>query len=102
MRVMVLGGTVFIGKAIVGALLDAGHDVVVVHRGEHEPPDLTNAVGHIHAERSSFIDLDLPAWRPDAVVDTMAMSRADAELLLSVLPADARLVVLSSMDVYRA
>jgi uncharacterized protein YbjT (DUF2867 family) len=39
-RVAVLGGTRFIGRAVLAELTAAGHDPLVVHRGEHEPPDL--------------------------------------------------------------
>src|SRR3954468_97213 len=99
MRVMVLGGTRFIGKAVVRALVDGGHAVVVVHRGEHEPPDLP-PVEHIHADRREPWP-DLSTWRPDAVVDTLCMSRSDADTLVAAVPDGVRLVVLSSMDVYR-
>ena len=40
MRVMVLGGTRFIGAAVVEELHANGHELLVVHRGEHEPADL--------------------------------------------------------------
>ena len=36
MRVAVIGGTGFIGRAIVAELEAAGHAVLVVHRGERE------------------------------------------------------------------
>ncbi len=103
MRVMVLGGTRFIGAAIVGELDAHGHELLVIHRGEHEPDGLP-AADHLHASRR-----DLPHLRgavddfgPEAVVDTIAMSAADAETALAAVGGDARLLVLSSMDVYRA
>ena len=34
MRIIVLGGTRFIGRASVEELVRAGHSVMVVHRGE--------------------------------------------------------------------
>ena len=43
----------------------------------------------------------LREWRPDAVIDTRAMTAADASAVLPHLP-DAHLVLLSSIDVYRA
>jgi nucleoside-diphosphate-sugar epimerase len=59
---------------------------------------------HLHTERA-----DLPRHRatlaefhPDAAIDCRALTRADAETALTALPADIRLVVISSMDVYRA
>jgi nucleoside-diphosphate-sugar epimerase len=103
MRVMVLGGTRFIGMAIVEELVANGHELLVVHRGEHEPADLPE-VDHLHADRQ-----DLPHLRgavddfdPEAVVDNSAYSTADAETALAAVGGDVRLLVVSSMDVYRA
>jgi nucleoside-diphosphate-sugar epimerase len=103
MRVMVLGGTRFIGAAIVEELDAHGHELLLVHRGEHEPDHLP-AADHLHADRH-----DLPQLRdavadfaPDALVDTCALSRNDADTALAAIDRDLRLLVLSSMDVYRA
>ena len=96
MKVAVLGGTIFVGRGVVEALVAAGHDVVVVHRGEHEPGDDFPDVEHLHADRA-----DLPRITADAVVDCRAISRGDVEAVLARLP-DVPLVVLSSVDVYPA
>lgn len=103
MRVVVLGGTRFIGRAIVAELVAAGHDVLLVHRGQHEPAGLPD-VPHLHARRCNLLAHtdDLRRFQPDGVVDVSAMTRADAETALAALPAGPRLVVVSSMDVYRA
>ena len=37
MRVLILGGTLFIGRRIALELLARGDDVMVVHRGQTEP-----------------------------------------------------------------
>lgn len=103
MRVVVLGGTRFIGRAITEDLVAAGHEVLVVHRGRSEPADLV-AVKHAHVDRndeSALRDV-LAGARADGLIDTVALTRADAETTLRALPGDPRLVVLSSMDVYRA
>jgi len=104
MRVMVLGGTRFIGAAIVEELHDHGHEQLLVHRGEHEPDGAGRLADHLHADRR-----DLPHLRgavadfdPEALVDTGAMSAADAEAALAAVGDGTRLLVLSSMDVYRA
>jgi nucleoside-diphosphate-sugar epimerase len=105
MRVMVLGGTRFIGAAIVEELHAAGHELLLVHRGEHEPDGgAAAAADHLHADRR-----DLPHLRgavadfgPEALVDTCAMAAADAETALATAGDGVRLLVLSSMDVYRA
>jgi UDP-glucose 4-epimerase len=103
MKVAVLGGTRFIGRAIVEEVAAAGHELLVVHRGSREPID-TVAVEHAHLERQDLTSLReiLAGFRPDALVDTCAMTRADAEGAVAALPGEARLLVLSSMDVYRA
>ena len=103
MRVMVLGGTRFIGAAVVEELVAHGHELLVVHRGEHEPPDLPE-VEHLHAERQDLPHLRGPVdeFDPEAVVDNCAYSAADAETALAAVGGDVRLLVVSSMDVYRA
>jgi UDP-glucose 4-epimerase len=103
MRVIVLGGTRFIGRATVEQLQRAGHDVLVVHRGLTEPADLP-AVEHLHADRAQLAQhrAALAAFRPDAVLDAIALTRQDAEVASAALPENVRLVVLSSIDVYRA
>lgn len=103
MRVTVFGGTVFIGRAIVEELAAAGHDVTVVHRGEHETEEQAR-VTHLHLAREEWAANPRPiaATEPDTIVDCLAMSRDDVERALAVVPKSAHLVVLSSHDVYRA
>jgi nucleoside-diphosphate-sugar epimerase len=103
MRVMVLGGTRFIGAAIVEELHAHGHELLVAHRGEHEPADLPE-VDHLHADRQDLPHLRGPIheFDPEAVVDNCAYSAADAETALAAVGDDVRLLVTSSMDVYRA
>jgi nucleoside-diphosphate-sugar epimerase len=103
MRVMVLGGTRFIGAAIVEELHAHGHELLVVHRGEHEPAHLPE-VDHLHADRRDLPRLRGPVaeFGPEALVDNCAYSAADAETALVTVGDDVRLLVVSSMDVYRA
>ena len=102
MRVLILGGTLFIGRRIALELLARGDDVMVVHRGQTEPAELSGCA-HVHASRTALAEVadQLGAWHPDAVIDTRAMTAADASAVLPHLP-DAHLVLLSSIDVYRA
>ena len=53
MKVLVIGGTLFIGRALVAELLKAGHDVVVLHRKKKH--DLGKRVGNIMADRNDAI-----------------------------------------------
>jgi nucleoside-diphosphate-sugar epimerase len=117
MRVMVLGGTGFVGAAVVEELHAGGHELLVVHRGEHEPADLPEGSGeprggapvgrevdHLHTDRQDLPHLRGPVgeFDPEAVVDVCAYSAADAETALAAVGDDVRLLVVSSMDVYRA
>jgi len=102
-RVVVLGGTRFIGRAIVEELAATGNKVLVVHRGNLEPDDMPPAP-HLHADRAEIgaHRKEIAAFEPDAAVDCRALTRADSEVVLDALPAGLRLIVISSIDVYRA
>jgi hypothetical protein len=109
MRLLVLGGTRFIGDRIVRAAQRRGDEVTIVHRGLTEPADdpAGDAPGghgtHVHVDRADFaaISARVRALRPDAVIDTCALTRADADSVLPHLP-DVPVILLSSTDVYRA
>jgi nucleoside-diphosphate-sugar epimerase len=103
MRILVLGGTRFIGRALVLELLGCGHEVVVVHRGEHEG-ELPAEVVHIHVERSQLPVRreQLASFTADAAIDLSAMTGVDAEALIGALDSSVPLVAASSCDVYRA
>jgi nucleoside-diphosphate-sugar epimerase len=103
MRVLVLGGTRFIGRAAVEMLVARGHHVMVVHRGELEPSDFVT-VNHLHVDRAALgsVRAELAAFAPDAVLDSVALTKTDAETAVAALPDSPRVVVLSSIDVYQA
>ncbi|MFJ6793054.1 NAD-dependent epimerase/dehydratase family protein [Streptomyces sp. NPDC091268] len=68
MRLLMLGGTEFVGRAITEDALDRGWEVTVFHRGHHAPPPGATAV---HGDRCAPGGLDALAegeW--DLVVDT--------------------------------
>lgn len=102
MRVLVLGGTTFIGRRVVERLHERGDRVLVVHRGQREPANWV-PVGHLHtdrhelaAHRDAVRDFD-----PQAVVDTYALTGEDVTAVLDALP-EVPTVVMSSQDVYQA
>jgi nucleoside-diphosphate-sugar epimerase len=103
MHVLVLGGTRFIGLALVRALQAYGHRVLLAHRGEHEPAALAG-LPHLHCNRRELSQHRefLQGLALDGVVDTCAMTGPDALAALRALPSGTRRVVLSSVDVYRA
>lgn len=103
MRVVILGGTWFVGRAICAELAARGHELLVVHRGQPEPPDLPSA-SHLHADRAAWPEhrAAIAGFRPDAAVDVSARSAQGADSALRALPDGLRLVALSSVAVYRA
>ncbi|HEX2681234.1 MAG TPA: NAD-dependent epimerase/dehydratase family protein, partial [Candidatus Dormibacteraeota bacterium] len=103
MRIVVLGGTRFIGRGIVEELAAAGHELLIVHRGKLEPDDMP-VVKHLHCDRGELLARaeELRAFQADAGIDCRALTRRDAEIALEVLPAVRRWMVISSIDVYRA
>jgi len=104
MRVLIIGGTGFIGQWIVRALVEHAHEVRLFHRGR-TIATLPPSVSHIHGERAElprFAPL-LRAWAPDVVLDTCAYDRDDLALVKRATEEiPCRFVILSSMDVYRA
>jgi quercetin dioxygenase-like cupin family protein len=101
MRICVLGGTRFVGRAVVEHLTGRGHELLVVHRGRSEPDDLP-AVEHLHVDRPELAGQAARLQGFDGVVDSFAMTADHAEAALAALPDGIPLVVLSSMDVDRA
>jgi len=104
MRVLVIGGTKFIGPAAVARLHGMGHEVTVFHRGETESIDLHDMT-HLHGDRQHLADFtaDFKRLAPDVVLDTVAYTERDAQTVMATFAGIARrIVVLSSMDVYRA
>jgi nucleoside-diphosphate-sugar epimerase len=106
MRVLIIGGTGFIGPYVVRSLVSSGHEVTIFHRGEHEP-DLPSGVRHVHNPSAAFPVLTFPAelisWKPDVVLHMVAMGERDAEAVVRAFKGVARrLVVPSSGDVYGA
>jgi nucleoside-diphosphate-sugar epimerase len=104
MRFLVLGGTRFIGPAVVRLLVNEEHSVAVFHRGESQA-DLPSSVIHIlgSRERLTGFAADFARFAPDVVIDTFAMTEVAARSTVQAFGGLARrVVVLSSMDVYGA
>jgi nucleoside-diphosphate-sugar epimerase len=109
MRILVIGGTHFIGLAAVRLLNEQGHDIAVYHRGQTEP-DLPSSIQHIHVDAAQttthFAAEAVAAFRrfaPDVVLHMIPFNEEDARAAVETLKGIAgRIVAISSQDVYRA
>jgi nucleoside-diphosphate-sugar epimerase len=106
MRVLVIGGTLFIGKALVKRLLAGGHEVTILHRKAEHPfgRKVRNAV----ADRNdaSKIKSALAGMRFDAVYDIAydwerGTTAAQIEATAKAIPGDlSRYIFMSSVAAY--
>ena len=104
MKVIVIGGTAFIGRAVVERLAKAGHEIHVFHRGLTEAT-LPDGVTEILGDRKDLFDFrkQFEAIKPDVVIDGIAMTEHHAQGTIDAfIGIAARQVVISSQDVYRA
>ena len=63
MRLLVIGGTSFVGRHGVEAAVAAGHDVTVFHRGRTNDDLLAGAISHRHGDRLTGDYPRLPTTR---------------------------------------
>jgi nucleoside-diphosphate-sugar epimerase len=104
MRILIIGGTGFIGPHVVTAFIDQGHDVAALVRPTSSatlPPGVQRITGDRRQLANSAAALR--AFRPDVVADLILSSGTQAQTLMDVFRGVAhRVVALSSIDVYRA
>lgn len=104
MRILIIGGTSFIGPHVVNMLASQGHEVVVFHRSEKEN-GFPKSVRHLYGDRNQ-LDLmkeQFKSFAPDVVLDMILSTQEQAEMLVSTFKdITQRIVVISSQDVYRA
>src|SRR4051812_17121367 len=106
MRVLVIGGTNFIGPYVITPLHRQGHEVTVYHRGVHHPI-LPAVVRHIHNSRAAIPILHFPFALsdppPHVVLHMFPVGADDTRAAAARFSGIAqRMVAVSSGDVYRA
>jgi nucleoside-diphosphate-sugar epimerase len=104
MRILVIGGTGFIGTFVVEQLARIGHEVVVFHR-RSAPRLLPSGVRPLEGDRRQIHHQrdELRRALPDVVIDMILSSGAQATAVMDTFRGFAkRIVAVSSADVYRA
>jgi nucleoside-diphosphate-sugar epimerase len=102
MRILLIGGNGFIGRLTAAALKQQGHTLAVFHRGTTAAPSAVNEIrGDRHQLNASA--QELRRFAPEVVIDLILSSGSQARELMNIFRGVARRVVmLSSIDVYRA
>jgi 2'-hydroxyisoflavone reductase len=102
MRLLILGGTVFLGRHVAAEALARGHEVTVFHRGRHGA-GLFPEAEHLHGDRGGDLTaLEGRGW--DAAVDTSGYEPADVAASSALLAAGGveHLAFVSTCNVYPA
>ncbi len=99
MRILMIGGTAFVGRHIAAAALDAGHDLTLFHRGK-TGTDLFPQATHLTGDRNEDLSA-LADGRYDATIDLCAYFPRQVRSLAAAL--DGRggtYVFISSVSAY--
>jgi len=99
MRVLIMGGTLFLGRHIVEAALERGHEVTLFNRGLRNPA-LFPAAEKLTGDRNTNLAA-LAGRRFDAVIDPSAYGPEQIDFLLSTLgEPPAHYTFVSTISVY--
>jgi 2'-hydroxyisoflavone reductase len=97
-RILVLGGTKFLGRAIAADALGRGHDLTLFNRGETNP-GLFPEAEKLRGDRSKDLSaLEGRTW--DAVIDPSGYTPAAVRATAETLRDSGRYVFVSSVSVY--
>jgi 2'-hydroxyisoflavone reductase len=101
MRILIVGGTRFVGRHITEAALAAGHDVTLLYRGR-TGADLFPGATHVHADRDALPEGLLTDHEPwDATIDVSCyLPRQVHQLADALAGRGGRYVYISSVSAY--
>lgn len=105
MRILLLGGTRFIGPHVMKRLAYDGHDIAIFNRGLSDPKKLPAGLLTIAGDRARLGDYrrEFDSFSPDVVLDMFPYTEREAQLVMETFAGIAgRVVAVSSCDVYRA
>lgn len=104
MRILVIGGTGFVGAQVIQQLQKLGHTILVIHRNptQEEP---SSEVQHLLTDRACLPEFRqfFQQFAPEVVLDMIPYTELDARIVMETFHGIAqRVVAISSGDVSRA
>jgi len=100
MKILVMGGTRFVGKSLVGKLLKQNHDIDIFTRGNKANPEKTNLIKGDRNDLESILKLKNEKY--DVVYDISGRELKQTKLLIENLDKSfQRYIYVSSAGVYK-
>lgn len=102
MKLLIIGGTGFLGRHLTALALDWGHEVTLFNRGHHQHPDWRELVQLIGDRNGDLGVLQGEGRQWDLAIDTCCYRPEQAaSLSAALLGRCERLIFISSISVYR-
>ena len=101
MRILIMGGTRFIGVYLTKVLVDKGHEIVLFNRGNKPAP--VSGIQEIHGDRTNASQLreKLASEKFDAIFDNNGRKLSDTKPLVEIFQGQLKcFVYMSSAGVY--
>jgi nucleoside-diphosphate-sugar epimerase len=105
MKILIIGGTGFIGPYVVKELIELGHEVAIFNRGNNNRLFSRDSVTFFTGDRQFLNNYktEFISFSPEIVIHMGAYTKQDAEMTINTFKGiTERIIVLSSMDVYHA
>lgn len=102
-RILIIGGTGFIGPFVVKELSELGHELALFNSGNNN--STTGPILTIIGDRQDLYRYrtDFKNFKPDVVIHMGAYTKNDADIILKTFKGiTERIVIISSIDVYHA
>ncbi len=104
MKILILGGTGFLGPQIVRHAVERGHELTLFNRGKTAPelfPDLEHLEGDRYGDLASLKDAVADGRTWDAVIDTFTyVPKTVTDAMDVLMPAMGQFIVISTVSVY--
>lgn len=98
MKILMIGGTQFVGRTITEFALENGHDITLFNRGKSNPDIFSQRVLTIQGDRNKSEDLEKIKDNYDIIIDTCAYFPQSVELSCRILKDKCNKYVFISTD----